>query len=428
MIKVNFTNSTIESEIKAFSKEKIKTVHDMIEQKTGLGNDFLGWVNWPEDFNKDEYEQMKKIAKNLANEIEVLLVVGIGGSYLGARAACEMICGLYPMNKVKLIYVGNTISSTYSKQVLDYIKDKEFGIVNISKSGTTTEPGIAFRVYENLLVETKGKEIAKQRIVAITDKAKGALKQLATAEGYETFTIPDDIGGRFSVFTPVGIFPLLVAGIDTDAMFKGAKKAMLDLKDINNSAYEYAAARYILNTQKGYKCETLVAYELQMQMFTEWWKQLFGESEGKDAKGLFPTSCIFSTDLHSLGQFIQEGTKNVLFETIIDIKKPNQDLKVPKNTEDLDGLNYLTTKTFHEINQTALLGVIDAHANIGGVPNIILEFDKMDAEMFGYAGYWFMKACAMSGYLLGINPFNQPGVEVYKTSMFKLLNKPGFNK
>ncbi|WP_339033785.1 glucose-6-phosphate isomerase [Spiroplasma endosymbiont of Cantharis rufa] len=426
MIKVSFRDSKIKGEINKFREAKIKEVHDMIENKTGIGSDFLGWNNWPVEFNKDELKKMKKVAQELRNKIDILLVVGIGGSYLGARAADEMIRGLYTKDKVELIYIGNTISSTYTQQVVDYIKDKEFGIVNISKSGTTTEPGIAFRVLEKLLVDIKGKQIAKERIVAVTDNAKGALKELATAEGYETFTIPDDIGGRFSVFTPVGIFPLLVAGVNVDEIFKGARKAMEDTKNINNEAYKYAIARYILHIEKGYKAETLVGYELQMQTFTEWWKQLFGESEGKEGKGLFPTSCIFSTDLHSLGQFIQEGTKNILFETIIDVKKPNFDLKVPKNSDDLDGLNYLTTKSFHEINKIALEGVIDAHANTGEVPNIVLEFDKMDAEMFGYAAYWFMKACAMSGYLLGINPFNQPGVEVYKANMFKLLKKPGF--
>ncbi|WP_339020517.1 glucose-6-phosphate isomerase [Spiroplasma endosymbiont of Atherix ibis] len=426
MIKINFKDSKIEKEIKSFDESRVKKIHEMIENKTGVGNDFLGWVNWPIDFDKDELNKMKKVATNLRSKINVLLVVGIGGSYLGTRAADEMIRGLYSNDKVELIYIGNTISSTYTEQIVNYVKNKEFGIVNISKSGTTTEPGIAFRVFEKLLVDLKGKEVAKERIVAVTDKAKGALKQLATAEGYETFTIPDDIGGRFSVFTPVGIFPLLVSGVNVDDIFKGAKKAMEDTKNINNEAYKYAVARYILNTQKEYKAETLVSYELQMQMFTEWWKQLFGESEGKDGKGLFPTSCVFSKDLHSLGQFIQEGTKNVLFETIISVKKPNLDLKVPMNKEDLDGLNYLTSKSFHEINQVALEGVIDAHANTGEIPNIILEFEKMDAEMFGYAIYWFMKACALSGYLLEINPFNQPGVEVYKTNMFKLLKKPGF--
>ncbi|WP_338984665.1 glucose-6-phosphate isomerase [Spiroplasma endosymbiont of Diplazon laetatorius] len=426
MIKTSFKNSQIENEISKFSEAKIKEVHDMIENKTGEGSDFLGWVNWPVEFDKDELSKMKQVAKNLRSKINVLLVVGIGGSYLGARAADEMIRGLYSNDKVELIYIGNTISSTYTQQVVDYVKDKEFGIVNISKSGTTTEPGIAFRVFEKLLVDLKGKEAAKELIVAVTDKSKGALKQLATAEGYETFTIPDDIGGRFSVFTSVGIFPLLVAGVNVDDIFTGAKKAMEDTKKLDNEAYKYAVARHILHTEKNFKAETLVGYELQMQTFTEWWKQLFGESEGKDGKGLFPTSCVFSTDLHSLGQFIQEGTKNVLFETIIDVKKPNLDLNVPTNNDDLDGLNYLTSKSFHEINKVALEGVVDAHANTGNVPNIVLEFEKMDAEMFGYAAYWFMKSCAMSGYLLEINPFNQPGVEVYKTNMFKLLRKPGF--
>ncbi|QGS52181.1 glucose-6-phosphate isomerase [Spiroplasma tabanidicola] len=426
MIKVNFSNSKIEKEIKEFDKEKIKKVDEMIRNKTGQGSDFLGWLDWPVNYDENEYNKMKEVAKKLRQEIEVLLVIGIGGSYLGARAADEMIRGLYPNDKVELIYIGNTMSSTYIDQVVNYVKDKEFGIVNVSKSGTTTEPGISFRVFEKLLVETKSKEIAKKRIVAVTDKAKGALKELATAEGYETFTIPDDIGGRFSVFTPVGVFPLLVAGIDTDALFAGSKQAYEDLKDINNQAYQYAVARYILNTKKGFKAETLVSYELQMQMFSEWWKQLFGESEGKDGKGLFPTSCVFSTDLHSLGQFIQEGTKNILFETIIDVKHPTKDINVPENKENLDGLNYLTKNSFHKINQTALQGVIDAHANDGQVPNIVLEFETMDAKMFGYAIYWFMLAVAMSGYLLGINPFNQPGVEIYKNNMFKLLKKPGY--
>jgi glucose-6-phosphate isomerase len=429
MIKVNLENTTIANDVKAFSPEKIAAVHSMIEDKTGLGNDFLGWVDWANTFDKNELAKMKTVSANLRQKIDTLLVVGIGGSYLGARAAEEMIRGLYANDKVELIYVGNTISSTYVQQVSDYLKDKEFGIVNVSKSGTTTEPGIAFRIFKKQLEEKVGKAEAVSRIVAVTDAKKGALKTLADNEGYETFVIPDDIGGRFSVLTPVGIFPLLVAGIDVDAIFSGAKKARNDTKaaDLSsNEAYRYAVARYLMNVKQGYKAETLVSYELQMQMFTEWWKQLFGESEGKDGKGLFPTSCVFSTDLHSLGQFIQEGTKNVLFETIIRVKTPQNDLKIPSDADNLDGLNYLTTKTFHEINNIALAGVIDAHANSGKVPNIVLEFDKMDAEMFGYAVTWFMKACAMSGYLLEINPFNQPGVEIYKANMFKLLKKPGY--
>jgi glucose-6-phosphate isomerase len=360
MIKVNLENTTIANDVKAFSPEKIAAVHSMIEDKTGLGNDFLGWVDWANTFDKNELAKMKTVAANLRQKIDTLLVVGIGGSYLGARAAEEMIRGLYANDKVELIYVGNTISSTYVQQVSDYLKDKEFGIVNVSKSGTTTEPGIAFRIFKKQLEEKVGKAEAVSRIVAVTDAKKGALKTLADNEGYETFVIPDDIGGRFSVLTPVGIFPLLVAGIDVDAIFSGAKKARNDTKaaDLSsNEAYRYAVARYLMNVKQGYKAETLVSYELQMQMFTEWWKQLFGESEGKDGKGLFPTSCVFSTDLHSLGQFIQEGTKNVLFETIIRVKTPQNDLKIPSDADNLDGLNYLTTKTFHEINNIALAGV-----------------------------------------------------------------------
>ncbi|AKU79468.1 glucose-6-phosphate isomerase [Spiroplasma turonicum] len=426
MIELNLKNVNFEQEVIEFDKAKIESIHNLIINKSGKGSDFLGWYEWPNNFDKKEYNLMKEKAEELRNEIEVLLVVGIGGSYLGTRAADNMIRGLFTKDKVELIYIGNTISSSYIKQVLDYVDDKEFAIANISKSGTTTEPGISFRVFQNKLVEKKGKEIAQKRIVAITDKSKGALKKLATIEGYTTFTIPDDIGGRFSVFTPVGIFPLLVAGIDTDLLFKGSQKAYKDLESLDNSAYKYAITRYLLNVEYNYKTEVLVSYELQMQMFTEWWKQLFGESEGKDNKGLLPSSCVFSTDLHSLGQFIQDGTKNVLFETVIDIKKPQFDINVPVVKEDLDGLNYLTNNSFHEINHIALEGVIEAHVNTGMVPNIVLEFEKMDAEMFGYAIYWFMRACAFSGYLLEINPFDQPGVEVYKKNMFKLLKKPGF--
>ncbi|WP_339023066.1 glucose-6-phosphate isomerase [Spiroplasma endosymbiont of Crioceris asparagi] len=426
MIKINLKHSFVEKDVKDFNKNRVQEIHNMIENKTGAGNDFLGWVEWPSNYDKNEYAKMKQVAISLRNEIETLLVIGIGGSYLGARAAEEMIRGLYNKDKVEIIFVGNTISSTYMANLVDYLKNKEFGIVNVSKSGTTTEPGIAFRVFEEILIKEKGQETAKKRIVAVTDKAKGALKTLADSKGYESFVIPDDIGGRYSVLTPVGIFALMVCGIDTDVMMKGALRAQKDLNTVNNTAYEYAVARYLLHTQKKFAVEVLVSYELQMQVFTEWWKQLFGESEGKDGKGLYPSSCVFSTDLHSLGQFIQEGTKNLLFETVIRVKTPQQDLSVPKLKDDLDGLNYLTNKSFHEINNIALEGVIDAHTNDGKVPNIILDFEKMDSEMFGYASYWFMKACAMSAYLLEINPFNQPGVEIYKKNMFKLLKKPGY--
>lgn len=423
MIKTNL-NYAIETKELEMYQEKVKSIHHMIHNKTGLGSDFLGWVEWPNSHDQNEITRMKKVASNLRQEIEVLVVIGIGGSYLGARAAIDMINGLYKKNQVQIIYVGNTISSTYTKQVLEYVKDKEFAICVISKSGTTTEPAIAFRLFQELLEQEKGKTIAKQRIIAVTDKAKGALKELANIEGYETFVIPDDIGGRYSVLTPVGLFAMLIANINIDNVFKGAKLAYQDtLTDelFNNQAYLYAAGRNILY-KKGFVNEVLITYELQMQMITEWWKQLFGESEGKGNKAIFPASCVFSTDLHSLGQFIQEGSK-VLFETVIKIETAQQDIILKANQSDLDGLNYLEGKSLHQINYLAFQAVLQAHKEEGSVPNIILTFNQMDDQMFGYLAYWFMKACAMSAYLLEINPFDQPGVEVYKKNMFKLLGK-----
>ncbi|WP_338965262.1 MULTISPECIES: glucose-6-phosphate isomerase [unclassified Spiroplasma] len=424
MIKVNFTNALSEAVFEKYLGQ-VKDIHHMIHDKTGPGSDFLGWVEWPNTYDQAELAAMKQTAKQLANEIDVLLVIGIGGSYLGARAAIEMINGLYSQQKVKVIYLGNTMSSTYMAQVLQYLQNKKFGICVVSKSGTTTEPAIAFRLCKELLEKKEGFLKAAKLIVAITDKHKGALKTLADEAGYQTFVIPDDIGGRYSVLTPVGVFAMLVSGIDVDNVFKGAQQAYQDtlIDDLTNYVYKYAVGRYILNYEKKYKAEMLVTYELQMQMITEWWKQLFGESEGKDSKGLLPLSCIFSTDLHSLGQFIQEGTKNILFETVIEIKKPQLDLALTKAEQDLDGLNYLAGKTLHEVNTTAIQGVIAAHTKVGHVPNIILEFETMDEKMFGYLSYWFMKACAMSAYLLKINPFDQPGVEIYKKNMFDLLGK-----
>lgn len=397
----------------------------MIHNKTGLWNDFLGWVEWPNNYDQAELAKMKQTAKQLASEIDVLLVIGIGGSYLGARAAIEMINGLYSQQKVEIIYIGNTMSSTYTAQVLKYLQDKKFGICVVSKSGTTTEPAIAFRLCKELLEKKEGNLKAANLIVAITDKQKGALKTLADKAGYQTFVIPDDIGGRYSVLTPVGVFAMLVSGINIDNVFKGAQQAYQDtlIDDFTNHSYKYAVGRYILNQEEKYKAEMLVTYELQMQMITEWWKQLFGESEGKNSKGLLPLSCVFSTDLHSLGQFIQEGTKNILFETVIAIKKAQIDLKLSKAEVDTDGLNYLSGKTLHEVNTIAVQGVVAAHRKVGHVPNIVLEFATMDDKMFGYLSYWFMKACAMSAYLLEINPFDQPGVEIYKQNMFNLLGK-----
>lgn len=426
MINIDLSKAKLTESMESY-KDRVAEVHDMIHNKTGAGNDFLGWVDLPTNYNKTEVENIKKKAAELSEEIDVLLVCGIGGSYLGARAAIEAINGLYPTNKVQIIYIGNTFSATYLAQVKNYVKDKEFGINVISKSGTTTETSVAFRIFKELLEETKGKEVAQRRIVATTDAHKGALKTLADQEGYTEFVVPDDIGGRYSVLTAVGLFPIAMAGIDVDAMLKGAKDAQDKYNNpdlLTNDAYQYGVARQML-LKAGYPAEMFVTYNLQLQQTAEWWKQLFGESEGKEGKGILPTSGTFSTDLHSLGQFIQEGSK-VLFETVLKIKEPQMNLEIPSDAENLDGLNYLAGKTVDYVNQKACEGTIDAHVNVGNVPNIQITLDHVDAYSFGYMVYFFEKACAMSVYLLGVNPFNQPGVEVYKKNMFKLLGKPGY--
>ena len=426
MITLDLSKAKLSEDLESY-KDKVKEIHDMIHNKTGAGNDFLGWVELPENYDKAEVELIKETAASLREKTDVLLVCGIGGSYLGARAAIEAINGLYPTNDVEIIYVGNTFSSNYIKQVADYIKDKDFAINVISKSGTTTETSIAFRIFKEMCETKYGKVGAKERIVATTDKAKGALKTLATDEGYTTFVIPDDVGGRYSVLTPVGLFPIAMAGIDVDAMLKGAKDAMEKYGNADldqNDAYKYGVARQILH-KAGYPAEMFVTYELQLAMVAEWWKQLYGESEGKEGKGILPTSATFSTDLHSLGQFIQEGTK-VLYETIMQIKEPAGDITIPSDKDDLDGLNYLAGKSVDYVNKKACEGTVDAHVNTGNVPNILITLDKMDAYGFGYMVYFFEMSCAMSVYLLGVNPFNQPGVEVYKANMFKLLGKPGY--
>ena len=415
MITLDLSKAKLSEDLESY-KDKVKEIHDMIHNKTGAGNDFLGWVELPENYDKAEVELIKETAASLREKTEVLLVCGIGGSYLGARAAIEAINGLYPTNDVEIIYVGNTFSSNYIKQVADYIKDKDFAINVISKSGTTTETSIAFRIFKEMC-ETKYGKV----------EAKGALKTLATEEGYTTFVIPDDVGGRYSVLTPVGLFPIAMAGIDVDAMLKGAKDAMEKYGNADldqNDAYKYGVARQILH-KAGYPAEMFVTYELQLAMVAEWWKQLYGESEGKEGKGILPTSATFSTDLHSLGQFIQEGTK-VLYETIMQIKEPAGDITIPSDKDDLDGLNYLAGKSVDYVNKKACEGTVDAHVNTGNVPNILITLDKMDAYGFGYMVYFFEMSCAMSVYLLGVNPFNQPGVEVYKANMFKLLGKPGY--
>lgn len=425
MIKVDLSKAKLTESMDAY-KEQVASIHDMIHNKTGKGNDFLGWVDLPVNYDKEEVLNIKTKVAELKDEIDVLLVCGIGGSYLGARAAIEALNGLFPTQDVQIIYVGNTFSSNYLAQVKEYVKDKEFAINVISKSGTTTETSIAFRIFKDLLEQTKGKEIARKRIVATTDKNKGALKTLATNEGYTTFVVPDDVGGRFSVLTAVGLFPIAMAGIDVDAMMNGANKAREKYNNpdlLTNEAYQYALARQLLSKQ-GYSAEMFVTYELQLAMTAEWWKQLFGESEGKEEKGILPTSATFSTDLHSLGQFIQEGTK-VLYETVMKIEKPIADLEIPSDKDDLDSLNYLAGKTVDYVNKKACEGTIDAHVNTGNVPNIQLTLDELTPTAYGYMIYFFEIACAMSVYLLDVNPFNQPGVEVYKKNMFKLLGKPG---
>ncbi len=405
-------------------KEQVKTINEMINKKTGLGNDFLGWTTWPEDYDKEEFLRIQEAAKEIRDNYEVLVVCGIGGSYLGARAAIEALNGLFPTNKLQIIYLGQTLSSNYVCQVLDYLKDKKFAINVISKSGTTTETAIAFRLLKDLLIEKIGQEAAYKAIFATTDKARGALKTEADANGYRTFCIPDDIGGRYSVLTAVGLLPIAAMGSDIQAMMNGAKQAMLDFNNddlINNPCYQYACVRnYFYTHQKS--VEMFVTYEPQFTQIGEWLKQLFGESEGKDHRGLLPTSVTNSTDLHSMGQFIQEGTP-LLFETIIRVKEANYDLVMKNDKNNLDGLNYLEGKKLSFVNEKAFEGTLKAHSETGKVPNIVIEMEKMDEYHLGYLFYFFMRACAMSGYLLDINPFNQPGVEVYKKNMFKLLGK-----
>ncbi|RDY24433.1 glucose-6-phosphate isomerase [Romboutsia maritimum] len=411
----------------------INVAHDMIHNKTGLGNDFLGWVDLPKNYNKEELKKIKLVAQKIKSDSEVLLVIGIGGSYLGARAAIEMTGHSFRNNISKedrkspeIYFVGNNISSTYIMDLLDVIEGKDISINVISKSGTTTEPAIAFRIFKEYIENKYGKEEASKRIYATTDSKKGALRQLADEQGYETFIIPDDVGGRYSVLTPVGLLPIAVAGLDIDEMIKGAYDASEDLKtkDINkNYSYQYATVRNILD-RKGKEIELLVNYEPQLHYVGEWWKQLFGESEGKDNKGIFPASLDFSTDLHSMGQYVQSG-RRILFETVLNVEKPKRNMTIQDDKANLDGLNYLSGKTMDFVNKKAFEGTLLAHTD-GEVPNLIINIPRLDEYNFGYLVYFFEKSCAISGYLLGVNPFDQPGVEAYKKNMFALLGKPGY--
>lgn len=418
-----------------YLRDAVKVAHHSLTEKTGAGSDYLGWVDLPVAYDKEEFARIETAAEKIRNDSDILLVIGIGGSYLGARAAIEMLQHSFynalPNEKRRspqILFTGNNISSTYMMDIIDLLEGKDFSINVISKSGTTTEPAIAFRIFRKLLEEKYGVEEARKRIYATTDKAKGALKTLANEEGYESFVIPDDIGGRYSVLTAVGLLPIAVSGADINAMMKGAADAREDFSKSEldeNPAYQYAAVRNILYN-KGKTIEMLINYEPALQYFSEWWKQLFGESEGKDQKGIFPASANFSTDLHSLGQYIQEGRRD-LFETVIKVEKPRRELTVEEAETDLDGLNYLAGKTIDFVNNKAFQGTLLAHTD-GGVPNLIVSVPALDEYNFGYLVYFFEKACAMSGYLLGVNPFDQPGVEAYKVNMFALLGKPGFEE
>ncbi len=426
MIRVSFENTLKKIPFEDYAT-KVQTIHHNIENKVGEGSDFLGWANWPETYDRDEFARIVKSAAYVRDHFDILVVCGIGGSYLGARAAIEALNGLYPNEKVEILYFGQTFSPNYVAQVMEYLKGKRFAINVISKSGTTTETSIAFRMIKELLEKQIGKEKAKKAIFATTDKARGALKTLADSEGYETFVLPDDIGGRYSVMTAVGLFPMAVAGIDIQAFIAGAQEAHKRYRDENvlkNACYQYAVARDYFY-RHGKSVDLFVSYEPSLSQVGEWFKQLFGESEGKNRLGLFPVSVTFSTDLHSLGQFVQDGTP-LLFETILYVKRPRYDITVPHSDDNLDGLNYLEGKSLAFINEKAFLGTLDAHVKEGKVPCILLEAETMDAKTLGHLFYFFMRACAMSAYLLGINPFNQPGVEVYKRNMFHLLGKKGY--
>ena len=422
IVSVDELNSMAQSAVSAMN-----TLHN----KTGEGNDFLGWVTLPTDYDKEEFSRIKKAAEYIKNNADVLIVIGIGGSYLGARAVIEALkssnYNLLKKDTPQIYFIGNSISPQSLNEIVSLCEGKDICVNVISKSGTTTEPAIAFRVFRELVNSRYSKDEAAKRIFCTTDKAKGTLKGLADEEGYETFVVPDDVGGRYSVLTAVGLLPIAVAGIDIDSLMNGAAKAQNELNSENldeNDCLKYAAIRNCFYN-KGKKLECFVSYEPCMTMFNEWLKQLFGESEGKDGKGLFPTSCVFSTDLHSLGQYIQESGGSLMFETVVNFKKPQSDYVIGEQEGNIDGLNFLAGEKLSFVNDRARLGTLLAHTD-GGVGNLIIDADAIDEENIGYLIYFFEKACAVSGYILGVNPFNQPGVESYKKNMFALLGKPGY--
>ena len=408
---------------------QVELAHRQLMERTGEGSDFLGWVDLPENYDKDEFARIQKAAQKIRSDSDVLIVIGIGGSYLGARAAIEgMTSPLYnetANGTPKIYFCGNSISSSYLKTVLGLCEGKRVSVNVISKSGTTTEPAVAFRVFKEYLEKTVGQEEARRRIYATTDAKRGTLKELADREGYETFVVPDDVGGRYSVLTAVGLLPIAAAGLDIEKLMQGAAQARKELSVCapSNDCYRYAAARNILY-RKGKSVELMVSYEPAYTMMNEWYKQLFGESEGKDHKGLLPTSVVFSTDLHSMGQFIQDGART-MFETVVDIKHPKEEFFIEPEKENFDGLNFLAEQNMSNVNRKAMEGTLLAHTD-GGVPSMVLEVNSLAEHDFGYLIYFYERACAISGYLLGVNPFNQPGVESYKKNMFALLGKPGY--
>lgn len=432
-IRFDYSNSFIEEHEIDEMKPLVSLSHELLHNNKGVGNEFTGWISLPEDYDQDEFERIKKSAKRIRENSDVFIIIGIGGSYLGARACIEALNHSFhndlsgnQRKGPEIYYVGNNISSKYIMDLLDVLEGKDISINVISKSGTTTEPAIAFRILKEYMEKKYGKKESAKRIYITTDKSKGALRELTETEGYDSFVIPNNIGGRFSIFTPVGLLPIAVSGIDIERLMEGAKSGMEEysIKDIDkNISYQYALIRNILY-KKGKNIEVIVNYEPSLYYFSEWWKQLYGESEGKDGKGIFPALANFTTDLHSLGQIIQDGRRNI-FETIINIEEPEKDMKIKGDSSNLDGLNFLEGKSIDFVNKKAFEGTLMAHVE-GDVPNLIVNIPKMDEYYFGKLIYFYEKACGISGYLLGVNPFDQPGVEEYKRNMFKLLGKPEY--
>lgn len=427
-------NFVSREEIEAM-EQQVLAAHKTLTEKTGEGNDYLGWLNLPFDYDEEEFARIKMSAEKIKSDSDVLIVIGIGGSYLGAKAAIDMLSNNFynllskdERKTPQILFAGNSISGSYLSQLLKFVEKKDFSVNVISKSGTTTEPAVAFRVFKELLEKKYGKEGAKSRIYATTDKEKGALKNLADSEGYETFVVPDDVGGRFSVLTAVGLLPIAVSGADIDQLMAGAQAAVKEYEGCDlktNDCYMYAAIRNILYN-KGKQTELVVNYEPRLHYFGEWWKQLYGESEGKDGKGILPAAVDFSTDLHSMGQYIQDG-RRVLFETVLNVEESSDDVTIDETEDNIDGLNFLAGKTMSFVNNKAFLGTLLAH-NDGGVPNMVVNIPEINEYYLGMLIYFFEKACGISGYILGVNPFNQPGVEAYKKNMFALLGKPGFEQ